>query len=44
MQRWITLYEAIRQKLRNKDVYKSDMHKIYNFIVWETNEQIQEGA
>ena len=25
--------EAIRQKLRKKDVYKLDMHKIYNLIV-----------
>ena len=24
--------EAIHQKLRNKDVYKSDMQKIYNLI------------
>ena len=28
---------AIRQTLRNKDVYKSDMHKIYNIIVGQTN-------
>ena len=36
--------EAIRQKLRKKDVYKSDMHKIYNLIVVQTNEQLQEKA
>ena len=34
--------EAICQKLRKKDVYKSDMHKIYNLIVGQTNEQLQE--
>ena len=34
--------EAILQKLRNKDVYKSDMHKIYNIIVGQTNKQLQE--
>ena len=32
--------EAIRQKLRKKDVYESDMHKIYNLIVGQTNEQL----
>ena len=36
--------EAIFQKLRKKDVYKSDMHKIYNIIVDQTNEPIQEKA
>ena len=36
--------EAIRQNLRKKDVYKSDMHKIYNLIVGQTNEQLQEKA
>ena len=36
--------EAILQKLRKKDVYKSDMHKIYNLIVGQTNEQLQEKA
>ena len=34
--------EAIRQKLWKKDVYKSDMHKIYSLIVGQTNEQQQE--
>ena len=36
--------EAILQILRKKDVYKSDMHKIYNLIVVQTNEQLQEKA
>ena len=36
--------EAILQKLRKKDVYKSDMHKIYNLIVGQTNEQLKEKA
>ena len=36
--------EAIRQKLRKKDVYESDMHNIYNLIVGQTNEQLQEKA
>ena len=34
--------EAIRQKLRKKDVYTSDMHKIYNLILGQKNEQLQE--
>ena len=36
--------EAILQKLRKKDIYESDMHKIYNLIVGQTNEQLQEKA
>ena len=36
--------EAIRQNLRKKDVYKSDMHKIYNIILVQTNKQLQEKA
>ena len=36
--------EAIRKKLRKKDVYESDMHKIYNLIVGQTNEQLPEKA
>ena len=36
--------EAIFQNLRKKDVYKSDMHKIYNIIVVQMNEQLQEKA
>ena len=38
------IYEAIRQKLRKKDVYESDMHNIYNLIVGQTNEQLKEKA
>ena len=30
--------EAIRQKMRKKDFYQSDMHKIYNILVGQTNE------
>ena len=36
--------EYIRQKLRKKDIYKSDMHKIYNIIVGQTDEQLQDKA
>ena len=36
--------EDIRQNLRKKDVYESDMHKIYNLILGQTNEQLQEKA
>ena len=36
--------EAIRQKLRKKDVYESFIHNIYNLIVGQTNEQLQEKA
>ena len=36
--------EAIHQNLRNKDFYESDKHKIYNLIVVERNEQLQEKA
>ena len=32
--------EVIRQKLRKKDVYKYDIHNIYNLIVGNTNEQL----
>ena len=38
------IYESIRKKLRKKDVYESDMHKIYNLIVGQTNEQSKEKA
>ena len=34
------IYEDIHQKLRKKYVYETDMHKIYNLIVDQTNEQI----
>ena len=30
--------------LRKNDVYESDIHKIYNLIVVQTNEQLQEKA
>ena len=33
--------ESIQQKLRKKDVYESDMHKIYNLILVQTNKQLQ---
>ena len=33
-----TIYKAVYQKLRNKDVYKIDMHKIYNLISGQKNE------
>ena len=29
--------EATHQKLRNKDVYESDMHNLYNLIVVQTH-------
>ena len=32
---------VIRKKLRKKDVYESDMHKIYNLILGQNNEQLQ---
>ena len=32
----------IRQKLRNKDVYETDMQKIYNIIVVQTKYQFHE--
>ena len=35
---------AIRQTLRKKHVYESDMQRIYNLIVGQTNEQLQEKA
>ena len=36
--------EAIHQKLRKKDVYENDMHKVYNIIVVHMNDQLQEKA
>ena len=33
--------DAIRQKLRKKDVYETNTHKIFNIIVGHTNDQIQ---
>ena len=35
-----TIGEAIHQKPRNNDVYKTDMHNIYNIIVGQTNNQL----
>ena len=34
----------IHHKLRKKDVYETDMHNIYNIIVGQTKEQLQEKA
>ena len=34
--------ETICQKPRKKDVYETDMHKIYNIIVVQKNKQLQE--
>ena len=36
--------ESINQNLRKKDVYKSNMHKIYNLIVDEMNGKWQQKA
>ena len=36
--------EATRQNLRKKDVYESEMHKIYNLIVGQKDKQLQEKA
>ena len=33
--------EAIRQNLTKKDLYQSDMQKIYNLTVGQTNEKLQ---
>ena len=35
--------EAIHKKLRNKGVYKTDMHNIYNAIMGKKNYQLQEN-
>ena len=35
--------EAICQKLKKKDVYETDMHKIYNIIVGKKNKQLQKN-
>ena len=32
--------EAIRQKLRKKALYETNMHKIYNILVVHKNEQL----
>ena len=36
--------ESIFQNMRKKDLYESYMHKIYNIIVGQTNEQLQVKA
>ena len=36
--------KAMCQNLRKKDVYKSDMQKIYNLILGQTNKQLKEKA
>ena len=36
--------EAIHQNMRKKDVYESEMHKIYNLIVGQIYEQLQQKA
>ena len=36
-----TINEAICQKLKKKDVYKTDMYKIYNLILDQKNKQLQ---
>ena len=38
------IYRDIHQKLRKKDVYENDMHNIYNLILDQTNDQLQEKA
>ena len=38
------IYESIHQNLRKKDVYESDMHKIYNLIIGQTNAKLKEKA
>ena len=38
------LDEAIHKNMRKKYVYGSDMHKIYNLIVGQTNEQLKQKA
>ena len=36
--------KSILQNISKKDVYKLDMHKIYNLVIGQTNEQSQEKA
>ena len=38
------IHEAILQNMSKKDVYELDMNKIYNLIIGQTNEQLQEKA
>ena len=36
--------KSILQKLRKKDVYETEIHKIYNLIVGQINNKLQEKA
>ena len=36
--------ESICQKLRNKDLYETYVHKIYNRIIGQKNWQLQENS
>ena len=36
--------KSILQKLRKKDVYETEIHKIYNLIVGQINDKLQEKA
>ena len=36
--------ETIQYKPRKKDFYETDMYKIYNLILGQTNKQLQEKA
>ena len=38
------IYKAIHHKMRKNDMYETYMHKIYNIIVGQTNEKLQEKA
>ena len=37
-----SIEESLHKKLSIKDVYETDMHKIYNLIVGQINDQLQE--
>ena len=36
--------KSILQKLRKKDFYETEIHKIYNLIVGQINDKLQEKA
>ena len=36
--------EVTRQKLRKKDVYENEMHKIYNILVYQKNDQLHDNS
>ena len=36
--------EVTHQNMRKKDVYETDMHKIYNIILGQTNKHLQDKA